>query len=83
MNNKLRKFVREEGFCCVWAYLEANRATYTSILMKDIGSRVTTRALQQNRASYRSKTLVCEKLEKCLKEKIKAGHPLEQTHGKI
>ena len=78
MNNKLRKFVRTEGYCCVWAYLEAHRATYTSVLMKDIEGWITTRALRQNRALFRQGKLVCEELRECLKKRIKEGHPVQK-----
>ena len=82
MNVKLLTFVREEGYCCLWAWLEANRSKLTSELVKEIESVCTTRALQQNRAKHRAKLTKCEGLPSCLKERIKAGHTIPLHHRK-
>ena len=74
MNEKLIKFVREEGFCCLWAWLEANKSKLTSELMKELGTTCGSRALRYHRADHRRKQTECEGLEKCLKQKIKDGH---------
>lgn len=76
MNIKLLKYVRSEGYCCLWAWLEANRAVLTSELEKRIENICTKRALQQNRAKHRKKETKCEGEKDCLKIKIKAGHTI-------
>ena len=76
MNQKLAKYVKDEGYCCLWAWLEANRAKLTSVLIKEIGPVCTPRALQQNRAKHRAKILQCEGLGKCLKIAIRDGYTI-------
>ena len=76
MNVKLLRYVRKEGYCCLWAWLEVNRATLTSELIKEIEGVCTARALQQNRAKYRAGVTRCEGLDSCLKKKIKEGHTI-------
>lgn len=73
MNQKISKYAKREGFCCLWAFFEAHRQTYTSVLYKPMEKVCTLRALQQQRAAYRAGETKCEKLEECLKEKIKAA----------
>lgn len=76
MNIKLAKYVKDEGYCCLWAWLEANRAKLTSKLAADTKGVCTLRALQQNRAKHRAKETQCEKLGSCLQARIKAGHTI-------
>ena len=72
MNIKILKYVKREGFCCLWSFFEAHRQTFTSKLYESIGENVCTlRALQQQRAAYRAGDTKCEKLEQCLKQRIK------------
>ena len=74
MHVKLAKWAKLEGYCCLWAWLEANRAKLTSQLTKEIEGVCTVRALQQNRAAHRAKKTQCEQLSQCLKQRIKDGH---------
>ena len=76
MNNKLLPYIKREGYCCLWAWLEANRGKLTSQLEKQIGSVCTLRALQYQRAAHRHKETHCEELSSCLKARIKAGHTI-------
>lgn len=71
MNNKLLPYIKQEGFCCLWAWFEAHRAIYTSVLAEQIKGVCTLRALQQQRAKYRHGENKCQELECCLKQKIK------------
>lgn len=78
MNEKLIKVARAEGFCCMWAFLEANRQVYTSELVRrarEAGITLTPRAIRHQRREYRRRgsSIKCEQLSKCLLEKIKAG----------
>lgn len=73
MNNKLLPYIREEGYCCLWAWLEANRAQLTSVLARETAGVLTLRALQQNRAKHRAKETACDQRPCCLKEKIRSG----------
>lgn len=76
MNQKLIKFIRREGYCCLWAWLEVNRKVYTSELVKVIGPTCTQRALQQQRAKHRHKETACTECSDCLKKKITQGHTI-------
>ena len=81
MNEKWIKFAKSEGFCCLWAFLEANRAVHTSKLValaKEAGFTITARALRHQRRAYRRKQIECLKLgtEKCLKEKIRLARTI-------
>lgn len=82
MNAKLVKFVREEGYCCLWAWLTATRGVLTSVLSKQTDRVITLRALQQNRARMRSGDLKCEALDCCLKQRIKEGHTIPSPRHK-
>jgi hypothetical protein len=78
MNLKLLKHVKAEGFCCMWAFLDAKRAVYTLNLLKEILTAghvksITDRALRHQRAAYRDGEIKCEKKDCCLKDKIKAA----------
>lgn len=83
MNVKLVKYVQEEGYCCLWAWLTATRGVLTSVLFKRVERVFTLRALQQNRAKMRSGVLVCEKLDCCLKERIRDGHTIPSRPRKV
>lgn len=74
MNQKLLPYIKDQGFCCLWAYLEANRAKLTSVLMSELDSVCTSRALRHHRADHRAGETKCEGLEKCLKKRIQEGH---------
>src|SRR5262245_10884389 len=76
MNVKLLKYVQREGYCCLWAWLEANRSKLTSVLMKELEGVCTVRALRYHRADHRRKETACSGLASCLKERIKAGHTI-------
>lgn len=82
MNLKILPYIKKLGFCCEWAFFEAHKATFTSVLMKehfgpeDGKSVCTLRALQQRRSAYRSGETKCEQLDCCLKKKIRAGHTI-------
>lgn len=82
VNIKLLKYVQDEGYCCLWAWFEANRTKLTSVMVKEIGTTCTLRAFQQNRAKYRSKEAKCEGLASCLKDRIKDGHTIH-LHPRI
>lgn len=77
MNEKLLKVIKAEGYCCMWAFLEANKATYTSkiiALARERGVSLTSRAVRYQRHAYREKLIKCEEKTSCLKQKIKDGH---------
>jgi hypothetical protein len=79
MNEKIKKLVKDQGYCCLWAFFQANRAAHTSALMKlarDAGFNFSTRALQQQRARFRSKEYSCERATPCLRQKIQDGHTI-------
>lgn len=80
MNEKWWKFAKQEGFCCLWAFLEANRAVHTSVLVKlakEAGFEISARALRHQRRAYRRNQKSCKKLgEKCLKEKIRLSRTI-------
>lgn len=76
MNVKLLKYIRAEGYCCLWAWLETNRAKLTSVIMEELEVVCTNRALQYHRASHRHGETKCEGVEQCLKARIKAGHTI-------
>jgi hypothetical protein len=76
VNNKILKYARTEGFCCLWAFLEANRATLTSKLVQRMEGVCTKRAVQQQRAKHRAKEISCEQLDSCLKKRIRDGHKI-------
>lgn len=75
-NEKLIKHAKEEGYCCMWAFLEANRTVHTSVLVKlakEAGFNITARAIRHQRRAYRRGQTKCQELPNCLKKKIKAG----------
>lgn len=76
MNNKLEPFVKSEGYCCLWAWLEANKRVYTSVLYKQIAHLMTERALRQRRAAYRKGIVKCEGIKVCLRKRIQEGHTI-------
>lgn len=78
MNNKIVKYAKAEGFCCLWAFLEANRATLTSKLNTSINTHieVTARALRTARRKHRLGETKCEGVKGCLAQKIKDGHTI-------
>ena len=82
MNIKLLKYVKIEGYCCMWAWLEANRSKLTSVIMKDIAGVVTVRALRYHRADHRRGETSCDQLPSCLKQRIKDGHEVKAPHEK-
>lgn len=61
----------------MWSFMEAKRAVYTSILMKEIQDcghiQLTDRALRQQRASYRRGETKCQSYAECLKARLKAA----------
>lgn len=76
MNEKIRQYIRREGYCCMWAWLEAHRKWYTGILMERLEGIVNKRALQYQRANHRKKLVLCEQRAECLKKRIKDGHTI-------
>ncbi len=79
MNEKLLKVAKREGYCCMWAFLEANKMTYTSDLVKLAkadGFPMTARAIRHQRRAYRNKKIVCEGRTDCLRQRIKDGHKI-------
>jgi hypothetical protein len=73
MNEKLIKFARSEGYCCMWAFLEAHRETYTNELVKlakEAGFELTARAIRHQRRAYRRKQIQCKQNDKCLKVRL-------------
>lgn len=75
-NEKLIKHAKDEGYCCMWAFLEANREVYTSVLVKlarEAGFPITPRAIRYQRRAFRKGEIKCEELENCLKKKIKVS----------
>lgn len=75
MNNKILPLIKAEGFCCLWAWLEANRSKLTSKLLLELPG-VTVRALQYQRAAHRAGETKCECTDKCLRARLKAGHTI-------
>jgi len=72
-NEKLIKQARADGFCCMWAFLEANKATNTSELVKMArasGITITARAIRHQRRAYRRGLIKCEEKPACLKKVI-------------
>lgn len=67
-NIKILKIVKEEGYCCAWAYFEAHRAVKTSELIKEFEGICKLNALQKQRHAHRHGETKCLKLETCLKE---------------
>ena len=76
MNEKIAKYARQQGFCCMWAFLEAKRAKLTSQIMRDMQGVCTVRALQQQRAAHRAKETQCKNLPECLKKRIRDGYTI-------
>lgn len=69
MNEKLIKTAHSQGFCCIWAFLEANRAVPTSQLVKlakEAGFPLTARAIRHQRRAYRRRLIACEETTGCL-----------------
>ena len=79
MNIKILKFIKNEGYCCLWAWFEVHRRQYTSTLMEKLFGVCEKRALQYQRAAYRKGKLKCTDCTACLKKKIKAGFPIQTT----
>ena len=82
MNHKILKFIKQEGFCCLWAWLEIHRQVYTSDLAKQIEGICTERALQQRRAQHRAGRTKCENCEGCLYIKVRDGHMTVERRDK-
>lgn len=79
-NEKLIKHARAEGYCCMWAFLEANRAIHTSELVrlaKGAGFTITARAIRHQRRAYRRGGIKCLELTQCLKKKIQDSRRTE------
>lgn len=66
--DKMRQYVKEEGFCCPWALFVSRKRWLTSILSED--SAVSLRGVRFWRQKFRAKLLQCEKCGNCLKDKI-------------
>lgn len=78
MNEKLIKYAKVEGFCCMWAFLEAHRETHTSKLVelaREAGFNMTARAIRHQRRAYRRRETKCLGLPTCLKAKIASRTP--------
>lgn len=76
MNEKLIKFARIEGFCCMWSFLDAHRETHTSELVKlakAAGFTLTARAVRHQRRAYRRGKIICLSLPSCLKARLSAA----------
>lgn len=76
MNNKLLPFIKNAGFCCVWAWLEANKRRYTSALLEEIG-KYSPRALRYQRSAHRKGLTYCPNQANCLKAQLKSGHKIQ------
>lgn len=78
MNHKILKYAKKNGFCCLWAFLEANRAKLTSDIEQRINAEIpiTRRAIRTARAKHRQGQDKCEQLESCLKRRIRDGHKI-------
>lgn len=72
MNDKLGKYAKEEGFCCLWAFLARVKSQYTATIYEDEGLEkiCTLRALQYARRKFRKGQIRCEGCDDCQKEKI-------------
>lgn len=80
MNHKILHFIKREGWCCLWAFLEANRRTYTLQLVEKLQHIVGDRAIRHARAKHRRGIIVCPKCPGyCLKDRIAKGFPLDHT----
>lgn len=80
MNIKIEKFIKKQGYCCLWAWMEVHRRMYTSVLMEKLENICSVRALRYQRAAYRRKETICTKCPECLKQKIKDGHITQSSH---
>ena len=78
-NIKIEKYIKEEGFCCLWAFFEAKRRVYTSVLLEDFSNVCEKRALQYQRAAHRSGKIDCENNAACLRKRIKDGWITHKT----
>lgn len=76
MYEKLIKVARRRGYCCMWAFLEAHKATPTNTLVKlakEAGFPLTSRAIRHQRRAYRQHLTTCEKKSTCLKLHLQAS----------
>lgn len=70
MNIKLLPYIKEEGYCCLWAWLEAHRAVHTSKLEVELKGIIKLRALQYQRRAHRKGQTRCEDCKGCLKKPL-------------
>lgn len=79
MNNKIIEFIRDDGFCCEWAWLEAHRHINTSVLEKELQGTLKLRALQRWRAMHRANLTSCPGQSNCLKAQVRASIQARKT----
>ena len=66
---KLAKLVQADGFCCLWAFLEAYKQAKTPelvMLARQAGFKMTARTIRQHRREYRRRKLACLGAANCL-----------------
>jgi len=59
MNNRMKFLVRDQGYCCIFAYLLANESEKEIALAAELS--VSPRTIRTWRAKVRSGTLTCTK----------------------
>jgi hypothetical protein len=67
--DKMRQYIKDEGFCCPWALFVSRKRWFTSVISGD--SAVSPRGVRFWRQRFRAGLLKCEGCDKCLKEKIR------------
>ena len=75
-HEKLIKLARNEGFCCMWAFLETHKDLPTGKLVeaaRAAGIRISARAIRHQRRAFRREQTKCENLTRCLLLKIQAS----------
>lgn len=70
MNEKARINVRKLGFCCLYAYFQANPKITEVVAASQL--RVTPRTIRSWRAKLRVGELKCQSLTPCFLQKIQA-----------
>lgn len=71
-NHKILKHAKEEGFCCLWAFITATKQRTSPAIAKEVPC--TVRAVRYAKAKVRNKDCVCEQKEGCLKRRLAMGY---------
>jgi hypothetical protein len=72
-----KKKIREEGYCCPWAFCEGHKEWDTRYLAEDL--ELSVRSVNQWREKHRLNWIKCQNVADCMQLEMKANEPVVIT----